>query len=79
VVVTSAPEEPGLSPATIAALQSRVVEQSRERLGRSKSQRLSRVASDLEQAIILRAPQLEIDRLCVEVAALALRCRENGD
>jgi hypothetical protein len=40
---------------------------------------LSRTASDLEQAIILRAPPLEIERLCIECAALALRIRENGD
>ena len=44
-----------------------------------KSRYLSRIAADLELAIIEKRPQQQIDRLCLDVAATALRLLEQGD
>lgn len=44
-----------------------------------KSRYLSRIATDLELAIIERKSRQETDRLCLDVAATALRILEQGD
>lgn len=44
-----------------------------------KSRFLTRVATDLELAIIAHKPKDQIDRLCLDVAATALRIIEHGD
>jgi hypothetical protein len=44
-----------------------------------KSRFLSRIAADLELALIERRPKEVIDRLCLDVAATALRLLEQGD
>lgn len=46
---------------------------------RSRSARLSRLASDLELAIIEKRPPARTNRLCLDIAALALRILEQGD
>jgi hypothetical protein len=45
----------------------------------SKCHHLSRIAVDLELAIIDKKPKEETDRLCLDVAATALRILEQGD
>lgn len=44
-----------------------------------KSRYLSRIAADLELAIIEKRPREQTDRLCLDVAATALRLLEQGD
>lgn len=44
-----------------------------------KSRFLSRIAADLELAIIERRPRELTDRLCLDIAATALRILEQGD
>jgi hypothetical protein len=44
-----------------------------------KSRFLSRIAADLELALIERRPKEVTDRLCLDVAATALRILEQGD
>jgi hypothetical protein len=44
-----------------------------------KSRHLSRIATDLELALIEKRPKDETDRLCLDVAATALRILEQGD
>jgi hypothetical protein len=44
-----------------------------------KSRYLSRIAADLELALIEKRPKELIDRLCLDVAATALRLLEQGD
>lgn len=44
-----------------------------------KSRYLSRIAADLELAIIEKRPRELTDRLCLDVAATALRLLEQGD
>ena len=44
-----------------------------------KSRYLSRIATDLELAIIEKRPREQTDRLCLDVAATALRILEQGD
>jgi hypothetical protein len=44
-----------------------------------KSRYLSRIATDLELAIIERRPKDQTDRMCLDVAATALRILEQGD
>jgi hypothetical protein len=44
-----------------------------------KSRYLSRIAADLELALIEKRPKELIDRLCLDVAATALRILEQGD
>jgi hypothetical protein len=44
-----------------------------------KSRYLSRIATDLELAIIERRPREQTDRLCLDIAATALRILEQGD
>lgn len=44
-----------------------------------KSRYLSRIAADLELAIIEGRPREQTDRLCLDVAAVALRILEQGD
>jgi hypothetical protein len=44
-----------------------------------KSRYLSESACDLELAIIEKQPRSVIDQLCIDVAAIALRIREQGD
>jgi len=44
-----------------------------------KSRFLSQIATDLELAIIERRPKELTDRLCLDIAATALRILEQGD
>jgi hypothetical protein len=44
-----------------------------------KSRFLSRIAADLELAFIEKRPREVTDRLCLDVAATALRLLEQGD
>jgi len=44
-----------------------------------KSRYLSRIAGDLELAIIEKRPKELVDRLCLDVAATALRLLMHGD
>jgi hypothetical protein len=44
-----------------------------------KSRYLSRIAADLELALIEKRPRELTDRLCLDVAATALRLLEQGD
>ena len=44
-----------------------------------KSRFLSQIATDLELALIERRPKEVTDRLCLDVAATALRILEQGD
>jgi hypothetical protein len=44
-----------------------------------KSRYLSRLAADLELAIIEKRPKELVERLCLDVAATALRLLEQGD
>jgi hypothetical protein len=44
-----------------------------------KSRFLSRIAADLELAIIEKRPRELTDRLCLDIAATALRILEQGD
>lgn len=44
-----------------------------------KSRYLSRIAADLELAFIEKRPRELTDRLCLDVAATALRLLEQGD
>ena len=44
-----------------------------------KSRFLSQIATDLELALIERRPKELTDRLCLDVAATALRILEQGD
>ena len=44
-----------------------------------KSRYLSRIAADLELALIEGRPQALVDRLCLDVAATALRLLAHGD
>jgi hypothetical protein len=44
-----------------------------------KSRHLSRIASDLELAMIEHKPKEQTDRLCLDIAATALRILEQGD
>jgi hypothetical protein len=72
-----APRRPPLEPETLDELHA-ALSQSQRRHG-PRSRYLSRVAADLELAIIERRPQALIDSLCIEVAATALRIRQQGD
>jgi hypothetical protein len=66
---------------TVDALRSAVHEQNQRR-GHGhglKSRHLSRVATDLELALIEKRPKHVTDRLCLDVAATALRILEQGD
>jgi hypothetical protein len=71
----------GLEPLTHDALDAAVYLQNhRLTPGKSpKSRHLSRIATDLELAFIERKPKDETDRLCLDVAATALRILEQGD
>jgi hypothetical protein len=44
-----------------------------------KSRYLARIATDLELALIEKKSKQETDRLCLDVAATALRILEQGD
>lgn len=44
-----------------------------------KSRYLSRIAADLELALIEQRPREQTDRLCLDIAATALRLLEQGD
>jgi hypothetical protein len=70
-----------LQPETVDALLYRACQQdAREPLhAGSKARRLGNLCSDLEMSIVVHAPQAETQRLCVEVAAFALRIYEQGD
>jgi hypothetical protein len=66
---------------TVDALRSAVHAQNQRR-GHGhglKSRHLSRIATDLELALIEHKPKDVTDRLCLDVAACALRILEQGD
>jgi hypothetical protein len=70
-----------LEPGTLAALKAEVHLQNHRR-GHGhglKSRHLSRVAADLEVALISGQPQDVIDGLCIDAAATVLRIKEQGD
>jgi hypothetical protein len=70
----------GLEPLTHDALDAAVFIQNRAGPTRKpKSRELGQIATDLELAIIDRKPKETTDRLCLNVAALALRILEQGD
>ncbi len=68
-----------LEPETLDALKAAVFLQNRRRAHGLKSWRLSRMAADLELALIEKRPDDRIHRLCLDVAATALRILEQGD
>ena len=70
-----------LDPLTVDALQAMVFLQNERGVPDrgSKSQHLSRIVSDLELACVVKKPADEVERLCLDVAALALRILEQGD
>ena len=70
-----------IEPLTIAALEAAVYLQNEKRVPDvgPKSRHLSNIASDLELALVLKKPKDVIERLCLEVAALAVRILEQGD
>lgn len=80
-----APRQPAavhcLQAATVQALLEQVrTQDAREPLhAGSKVRRLANLCSDLEMAIVVNAPPDVRARLCLEVAAFALRIREQGD
>jgi hypothetical protein len=45
----------------------------------SKARQLSDLCADLELSVVVKSPKVETGRLCLEVAALALRIFEQGD
>jgi predicted lipid carrier protein YhbT len=70
-----------LQPETVEALLDQVFCQNSsepEHAG-SKARRLSDLCADLELSVIIKAPQSVTGRLCLEVAAQALRIFEQGD
>ena len=76
----------GLEAITHDALDAAVFIQDHQRASRRglefrgpKSRYLSRIATDLELAFIERKSKDETDRLCLHVAATALRILEQGD
>jgi hypothetical protein len=74
----------GLEPLTHDALDAAVyLQNSRPPAGlgrrRPRSRHLSRIASDLELAMIEKKPKEVTDRLCLDIAAMALRILEQGD
>lgn len=74
------PVEP-IARGTLVALTAAVCIQTEKRVPEmgKKSRHLSRVAADLEMAFIVHRPKAETDRLCLDVAALAIRIFEQGD
>lgn len=68
-----------LEPVTLDALQATVFLQNHRRAPGLKSRHLSRVATDLELAFIEKRPKKLTDRLCLDIAAMALRILEQGD
>lgn len=77
----AAPIEP-LEPLTLQALKAAVYiqnDQGPRATGKSKARHLSNAAADLELALILKKPKELTDRLCLDVAATALRILEQGD
>jgi hypothetical protein len=64
---------------TLDALQAEVILQNHRRRHGLKSRHLSRIATDLELALIEKRPKDVTDRLCLDVAACALRILEQGD
>jgi hypothetical protein len=68
-----------LEPLTIDGLKAAVYLQNRRRHAGLKSRHLSRIATDLELAFIEKRPKDYTDRLCLDVAATALRILEQGD
>jgi hypothetical protein len=74
------PIEP-IDPLTMQALEAAVYIQNVKGVPDvgTKAAHVSRLASDLELACVLKKPKDETDRLCLDVAALALRLLEQGD
>jgi hypothetical protein len=70
-----------LDPLTLEALKAAVfLQNQRHGAGHGlKSRHLSRIATDLELALIEKRPKDLTDRLCLDVAATALRILEQGD
>lgn len=68
-----------LEPLTIEGLKAAVYLQNHRRHAGLKSRHLSRIATDLELAFIEKRPKDYTDRLCLDVAATALRILEQGD
>jgi hypothetical protein len=70
-----------LEPATLQALEAAVYLQNQRHVPDvgPKSRYLSEGACDLELAIIEGQPKHVIERLCIDIAATALRIREQGD
>jgi len=71
----------GLEALTHEALDAAVyLQDNRIATGRGpKSRHLSRISTDLELAMIEKKPKDETDRLCLDIAATALRILEQGD